>query len=104
MLPRRRVRNRTMSDRGMLFLFSIVMIIASLASAAWLVANGQAGTVDGLFLVLTALIVAASFALYAVFLIRRAMEAQVKPPAKAVSAAAAKSAAKPAATAPVAEA
>lgn len=93
-----------MSDRGMLFIFSIVMIGASLASAAWLVANGQAGTVDGLFLVLTALIVAAAFALYVVYLIRRAMEAQAKPAAKAVPAAAAKSAAKPAAAAPVAEA
>jgi len=92
-----------MSDRGMLFLFSIVMIVAGLGSAAWLVATGQAGTVDGLFLVLTALIVAASFALYAVYLIRRAMESQAKPPAKAAPAAAKSTATKPAAAAPVAE-
>jgi hypothetical protein len=92
-----------MSDRGLLFLFSLLMIAAGLGSAVWLVVTGQAGTVDGLFLVLTALIVAASFALYVVFLVRRAMEAQAKPAAKAAPAVA-KSAAKPAAAAPVAEA
>ncbi len=73
------------------------MIAAGLGSAAWLVVTGQAGTVDGLFLVLTALVVAASFALYAVFLIRRAMEATVKPAAKAAGAGAKSAAAKPAA-------
>ena len=56
-----------MSDRGLLFLFSVLMIAAGLGAAAWLVATGQAGTVDGLFLVLTALITAAAFALYARF-------------------------------------
>jgi len=91
-----------MSDRGLLFLFSILMIAAGIGSAVWLVVTGQAGTVDGLFLVLTALIVAAAFALYVVFLIRRAMEAQAKPAAKAAPAAA-KSPAKPAAPASVAE-
>ena len=63
-----------------MFLFSIFMIIGGLAAAAWLVATGQAGTVDGLFLVLTALLVALVFALYVVYMIRRAMEA-AKPPA-----------------------
>ena len=70
-----------MSDRGLLFLFSILMIAAGLGVAVWLAATGQAGTVDGLFLVLTALITAAAFALYALFLLRRAMEAG-KPPVK----------------------
>lgn len=85
-----------MSDRGLLFLFSIVMIAAGLGAAAWLVATGQAGTVDGLFLVLTALVTAGAFALYIVYMIRRAMEASGKPPAKAAAQAAAKSsAAKP---------
>jgi hypothetical protein len=92
-----------MSDRGLLFLFSILMIAAGIGSAVWLVVTGQAGTVDGLFLVLTALVVAASFGLYAVFLIRRAMEAQVKRAAKAAAPASAKSAAKPATPASVAE-
>ena len=49
-----------MSDRGLLFLFSILMIAAGLGAAAWMVATGQADTVDGLFLVLTALTFAAS--------------------------------------------
>ena len=31
------------------------MIVASLGAVVWLVATGQAGTVDGLFLLLTAL-------------------------------------------------
>jgi len=73
------------------------MIAAGLGSAVWLIVTGQAGTVDGLFLVLTALVVAASFALYAVFLVRRAMEATAKPAAKAAGAAAKSAAAKPAA-------
>lgn len=67
-----------MSDRGFLFLFSIFMIVASLGAAVWLGITGQAFTVDGLFLVLTALLTAAVFLLYVVFMIRRAME----PPAK----------------------
>ena len=65
-----------MSDRAALFLFSILMIIVSLGAAVWLFATGQAGSVDGLFLVLTALLIAAVFALYVKFVIGRAMEAQ----------------------------
>ncbi|HUI55725.1 MAG TPA: hypothetical protein VLY04_12185 [Bryobacteraceae bacterium] len=84
-----------MSDRGILFLFSILMIVASLGAAGWLFATGQAGTVDGLFMVLTALIVAASFALYLMYVIHRALEA-AKPAAKPAKADAAKQAAKPA--------
>lgn len=72
------------------------MIAAGLGSAAWLVVNGQAGTVDGLFLVLTALVVAASFALYAVFMIRRAMETAQKPASKAAQAGAKGAVPKPA--------
>ena len=41
-----------MSDRALLFLFSVVMVIVSLAASGWLVVSGQAGTVDGLFLLL----------------------------------------------------
>jgi hypothetical protein len=83
-----------MADRAFLFLFSVLMVAGSGAAAAYLVVSGQAATVDGLFLVVTALLVAASFALYLVYQIRRAMEA-VKPPAQAAKAAA-PSAAKPA--------
>ena len=92
-----------MSDRGLLFLFSIVMILAGLGTAAWLVASGQAGTVDGLFLVLTALVVAASFVLYAGFLIRRAIEGATKPAAKTATATAKAAPAKPAPVSQVAD-
>ena len=101
MPTRRRERKRPgMSDRGFLFVFSILMIAAGLGAAVWLVATGQAGTVDGLFLFLTALLVALCFGLYVVFLIRRAMETAAKPaaqPAKAGAPAATAKAAAPAA-------
>jgi hypothetical protein len=83
-----------MSDRAFLFLFSILMIVGCLATAGWLFATGQAATVDGLFLLITALLVALCFALYVIFLIRRAMEAAT--PAGQTAKAAAKPAAKPA--------
>jgi membrane protein DedA with SNARE-associated domain len=72
-----------MSDRGFLFLFSIVMIVVCLGAAGWLVASGQAGTVDGLFLVLTALLIAAVFAMYVKYMIGRAMEESKAPAAAA---------------------
>jgi hypothetical protein len=78
-----------MSDRGALFIFSIFMVVASLGAVVWLFVTGQAGTVDGLFMVLTALLSAAVFALFVKFMIGRAMEAQKK------SATTAKSADKP---------
>src|SRR5437762_1131589 len=87
-----------MSDRGFLFLFSIVMIVGSLASAGWLLATGQAGTVDGLFLLLTALLMALVVALCVRSWLRVAMEA-AKPAAPAPAAKTASAAAKPAAPA-----
>jgi len=74
------------SDRAILFLFSVVVEIASLAAAGWLLASGQAGTVDGLFLLLTCLLVALAFGLYLGFVMRQALaqaEAPVAKPAKA---------------------
>ena len=62
-----------MSDRGLLFLFSLVVVLVSLGAAGWLLATGQAGSVDGLFLLLTCLLMALAFTLYLVFLVRRAM-------------------------------
>jgi TRAP-type C4-dicarboxylate transport system permease small subunit len=82
-----------MSDRGFLFLFSLLMIAAGGASVAYLVATGQAGTVDGLFLTLTALLLTVCFALYVIYVIHRAMEA-AKPTAPAAKAAATPSPAK----------
>ncbi len=86
-----------MSDRGFLFVFSVVVVIVSLAAAGWLVATGQAGSVDGLFLLLTCLVMAFAFSLYIGFLIRRAMQ-PVRAPAAAQAAKAgtAATAAKPA--------
>jgi len=63
-----------MSDRGFCFLFSCVVILASLGAAGWLVVTGQAAYVDGLFLLLTCLLIAAAFGLYVMFMIHRAME------------------------------
>ncbi|HEY1340428.1 MAG TPA: hypothetical protein VGF59_23110 [Bryobacteraceae bacterium] len=88
-----------MSDRGFLFLFSIFMIVAGVGAAAWLVISGQAGTVDGLFLVLVALLTALVFALYVMFVIHRAMEAAAQPAPQATKAGAAQQASK---TAPAA--
>jgi len=84
-------------DRAILFLFSVVVEIASLAAAGWLLASGQAGSVDGLFLFLTCLLMALAFGLYLAFMIRRAMQPAPAPaaqPAKSPAAATAK--AKPA--------
>lgn len=64
------------------------MIVVSLGAAGWLFVTGQAGTVDGLFLVLAALLSAAVFGLYVKFAIGRAMEAQKQAPAPAAKSAA----------------
>jgi hypothetical protein len=91
----------TVSDRAILFLFSLVVEVASLAAAAWLLVKGQAGSVDGLFLLLTCLLMALAFGLYLAFMIRRAMEPAPAPaarPAKANPAAAAPAQSKPAPT------
>ena len=85
-----------MSDRGILFLFSVVVEIASLAAAGWLLVSGQAGSVDGLFLLLTCLIVAASFGLYLAFMVRRAMEPAAAPAAQTAKSGAAPAQSKPA--------
>jgi hypothetical protein len=82
-----------MSDRGFLFLFSIAMILGGLGTAVWLGVTGQAATVDGLFMALTALLTALVFALYLRFMVKRAMEEVAKaaaPPAKTAPAPSAK--------------
>ena len=70
------------------------MILVGIGAAAWLVVSGQANTVDGLFLVLTSLLVAAVFALYVMFMIRRALEA-AKPAPKTAQTPAKDAATKP---------
>jgi len=88
------------SDRAILFLFSIVVVIGSLAAAGWLLATGQAGTVDGLFLLLTCLLAAFAFGLYLVFMIRRALEPAPAPAAHTAKAGAAAGAKAPAQSKP----
>lgn len=97
----RRIRG-LVSDRAILFLFSVGVVIASLVAAGWLLATGQAASVDGLFLLLTCLLVALAFVLYLVFMIRRAMESMQAPaaqPAKAAAAPQSKSKPEPVTTA-----
>ncbi len=77
-----------MSDRALLFLFSILVIVVCLGTCGALLFNGQAATFDGLFLILMCLAIALAFSLYLMFMIRRAME---PPPAPAKAKAAAKS-------------
>jgi hypothetical protein len=57
------------SERGVLFLFSLGVITACLVAAVWLVATGQAAYIDGLFLLLCCLVIALAFALYLKYLI-----------------------------------
>ena len=87
-----------MSDRAFCFLFSCVVILASLGATGWLVVTGQAASVDGLFLALMCLTIALAFGLYVMFMIRRAMESLQQPAAKPAKAPAA---APPAKTAPL---
>jgi hypothetical protein len=69
-----------MSDRALLFLFSVFMIVICLGTCGTLLANGQAESVDGLFLILMCLAVALAFTLYVMFMIKRAMEPPAPPP------------------------
>lgn len=84
-----------MTDRAILFSFSVLMVVVSLAASGWLLVTGQAGTVDGLFLLLTCLLVALAFALYLMFMVNRAKESlQPAPQPKAAPASAQKAAPK----------
>jgi len=74
-----------MSDRALLFIFGVLVIVICLGTCGMLLINGQAETVDGLFLILMCLAVALAFGLYLMFMIRRAMEPP-PPPAKPTAA------------------
>jgi hypothetical protein len=78
-----------MSDRALLFIFGIIVILVCLGTCATLVATGQAETVDGLFLILMCGAIALAFALYLLYMIRRAMEPPPPAPKPAASKAAA---------------
>ena len=68
-----------MTDRALLFVISLAAVIGALAVAVWLIFSRQLGTFDGNFVFLSALIVAAAFALYLKFLIGNAMKAAERP-------------------------
>ncbi len=56
------------------------MILVCLGTCVALLMNGQAESVDGLFLILMCLAVAGAFGLYLMFMIKRAMEPPPAPP------------------------
>ena len=80
-----------MSDRGWLFVFSLSVIAASLGVAAWLAITGQARYIDGLFLLISCLVLALAFGIYLRYLVRSAIMT-VSPPETATLKAAAPSA------------
>lgn len=87
-----------MSDRGILFLFSVVMVIVALAATGWLVISGQAASVDGLFLIAYCLLAAFAFGCYILFMLHRALDSLQPPPAPKAAAKAAPAAKPTAAT------
>jgi hypothetical protein len=58
---------------GVLFLFSLLVILGSLAAAVWLCTTRQVFSFDGLFLFLSSLVVLLSFSLYVRFMLRNAL-------------------------------
>ena len=59
-----------MSDRAFLFFISLVVLIAALGVAGWLIATHEVGTVDGLFLFSSCMVIALAFGLYLRWMIR----------------------------------
>ena len=68
-----------MSDRGILLLFSVGVILAASGVAAWLISTGQTAYIDGLFLLLCCLVLVLAFSLYVRYLIRSVMQAAAPP-------------------------
>jgi hypothetical protein len=69
-----------MSDRALLFLFGVLVIVVCLGTCGMLLINGQAESVDGLFLILMCLSIALAFGLYLMYMVKRAMEPPPAPP------------------------
>ena len=90
-----------MSDRGILFLISVAVFVASLGVAVWLAITGQAAYLDGIFLLTCCLVLALAFGLYLRAMLKRALET-TSAPATATRAATASSAAKTATPQPAA--
>ena len=60
-----------MSDRAILFLFGVLVIVVCLGTCGALLINGQAESVDGLFLILMCLAVVALLVIGVVVVMRR---------------------------------
>ena len=75
-----------MSDRAILFLFGVLVIVVCLGTCGALLINGQAQSVDGLFLILMCLSIALAFGLYLLYMVKRAMEPPPAPPKPAAKA------------------
>ncbi len=64
-----------MLERVAVFLFLVLVVLGSLGGVGWLLATGQAASVEGIFLVLTALVLALVCGVAIYVMIRGAMEA-----------------------------
>lgn len=90
-----------MKERIAVFLFSLIMVVGSLATAAWMIATGQVVNMDGIFLFLVLLLLALVFFLCIASLLKGAKESAAQAAtAKPAPAARAAAAPVPAATAP----
>ena len=65
-----------MSERAFLFLLSLAVFVGAIGVAAWLIITKQVGTVDGLFLFSSSLVVAFAFGLYLRWMVRSAMHTE----------------------------
>jgi hypothetical protein len=74
-----------MKERIAVLLFSIVMVLGSLATAAWMIATGQVVDMDGIFLLLVLLLFALVFSLCIRSLFSGGKEAVPSKPAAAAA-------------------
>ena len=65
-----------MSERAFLFLLSLAVFVGAIGVAAGLIVTKQVGTVDGLFLFCSSLVVAFAFGLYLRWMVRSAMRTE----------------------------
>ncbi|MBK5291249.1 MAG: hypothetical protein JJE04_06180 [Acidobacteriia bacterium] len=73
-----------MSDRGWLFIGSLLVIVVCLGTIGFLLATHQAFTLDGLMLIAVCKLTALAFALYLWFMVNRAKE-EIEKEAKAAA-------------------
>jgi hypothetical protein len=58
-----------MTERAVVFLFSLLVVVAALGTSGWLIASGQAAYLDGRFLIAACLVIALAFGLYVLVLV-----------------------------------